>query len=238
MLCALRDSIHRILPIFALLVLAACAQTKAFVHDSTPKRPAGTVQIVLLEPDIELSELTAGGLSEPNAEWTRRARSNVNIALDQIMERSRATLVRYETGDDASEDEGLTQLIKLHEAVGNTILLHKYNEALALPTKKNKFDWSLGPDVRQLREFYDADYALFVYFRDSFASAGRVAMMVVGAVFGVGVQGGVQVGFASLVDLNSGDVIWFNRLVSGAGDLREPNAALSATEDLLDEFPL
>ena len=89
-----------------------------------------------------------------------------------------------------------------------------------------------------MREAYGADYALFVFFRDSFATAGRAALIFVGALFGAHVQGGQQIGFASLVDLNSGDVVWFNRLFSGAGDLREADKAESATKTLLDNLPL
>ena len=58
------------------------------------------------------------------------------------------------------------------------------------------------------------------------------------AVFGVGVPGGQQVCFASLVDLNTGNILWFNTLASGFGDLREPDSAEEATEALFDEIPL
>ncbi len=109
---------------------------------------------------------------------------------------------------------------------------------MALPTKKDKFDWSLGKGVTVLRDSFGADYALFVYFRDSFVSSGRVAVIFIGALFGVGIPGGRQVGFASLVDLQSGDVVWFNRLLKGTGDLRKPDLARSASEDLLSKLPL
>ncbi len=55
---------------------------------------------------------------------------------------------------------------------------------------------------------------------------------------GVGLQGGMQVGFASLVDLQTGDVVWFNRLVNQAGDLRTVEPARKAVDELLTDFPL
>jgi hypothetical protein len=219
-------------------VAAACAQTKSYVHDAVPAKPQGTVQILLLEPDIEVSELTAAGLLIPHAEWTRRAQSNVNAALSGLMTQNQAQLVLYEPPDGLAADHPHTQLLKLHSAVGQAILMHKYTPQLDLPTKKDKFDWTLGPDVQALREVYDADYALFVFFRDSFSTGGRVALIMVAAVFGVGVPGGQQIGFASLVDLNTGNILWFNTLASGFGDLRDPGSAEEATDDLLDEFPL
>jgi hypothetical protein len=108
----------------------------------------------------------------------------------------------------------------------------------ALPTKAERFDWTLGTDVRQLKDEFAADYALFVYMRDSYASSGRVAVIVIGALLGATVSGGVQVGFSSLVDLRTGEVVWFNRLVSGTGDLRTPVPARRAVEILLADLPL
>ena len=71
-----------------------------------------------------------------------------------------------------------------------------------------------------------------------FESSGRVAVIFIGALLGVGIPGGQQVGFASLVDLQSGDVVWFNRLLKGTGDLRKADLARSASEDLLSKLPL
>jgi hypothetical protein len=109
---------------------------------------------------------------------------------------------------------------------------------LALPTKGDRFDWTLGAGVKPLQARTGADYALFVLLRDSYASAGRVALMVGAAVLGVGVPGGRQIGFASLVDLRSGDILWFNRLFNPAGDLRTPEPAAKAVQSLLTQMPL
>jgi len=219
------------------LLLGACAQTKSFLTSESLAQKPTNPRVLIMPTDVELSELTAAGLLEPNAAWTEMGRSNVDAALDSLLAGLNTTVVRYDESSTAGSDAE-TQLLKLHSAVGASILAHKYLPALALPTKKNKFDWSLGTGATALRGRYDADYALFIYLRDSFASGGRVALIVVGALFGVGVQGGTQVGFASLVDLRSGEIIWFNRLVSGAGDLRKPDLARGATENLLDDLPL
>ena len=209
------------------IALAGCTQTKSFVHDEVPPRPAGDVDILLLEPDIELSEISVGGIPFPKADWTERGRANVNAALTQIMDQRDSRLVYYEGPPDAPPEHPYNQILKLHEAVGAEILSHKYSQAqqFALPTKKDRFDWTLGPEVQK--------------FRDSFSSGGRKAMMVVmGALFAVVPPGGRQIGYASLVDLESGDILWFNVLSSEVGDLRDPASAAEATEELLDQLPL
>jgi hypothetical protein len=220
-------------------VLSGCAQSTALLRDKHSQRPPGTVHVVIMPPDVQLSELTAGGLLEPKADWTEQARQHVAVALERQLQTRGAVVVAYEAPANGGEDEAAdVQLVKLHDVVGGTILMHKYLPVLTLPTKGDRFDWTLGAGVTQLQARTGADYALFVFLRDSYASAGRVALIVGAAILGVGVPGGQQVGFASLVDLRTGDIVWFNRLFNPAGDLRTPEPAGRAVQSLLVELPL
>jgi hypothetical protein len=45
------------------------------------------------------------------------------------------------------------------------------------------------------------------------------------------------VGFASLVDLETGNVVWFNRLARAAGDLRTEPAARETIQTLIAGLP-
>ncbi len=218
-----------------------CATTRPLLQSNLPEIP-GRVQVLLLPPDIELFELTAGGVLEPKAEWTKLAREHVAKALREELKARDDNLITYEPpGENPTAEHMHQQLIKLHTAVGQTIVLHKIlgpQLALELPTKKDKFDWSLGQNAQTLREGTDADYGLFMHVRDSYASAGRVAVIVVAALLRVGVSGGQQVMFASLVDLKTGNLVWFNLLARAAGDLRTAENARDAVKELLEDLPL
>jgi len=50
-------------------------------------------------------------------------------------------------------------------------------------------------------------------------------------------QGGTQRGFASLVDLRTGDVVWYNRLLRAKGDMRNAKGARETADALLRGFP-
>ncbi|MFQ5785983.1 MAG: hypothetical protein ACE5H8_14335 [Alphaproteobacteria bacterium] len=227
---------------FVLIVavaLAGCANTSGFKRVGELARPAGTASVLLMPTDIELSELTAAGLYEPKAEWSEAATRYATAAIGEFLAQRDARLIAYTAPADGSPAaHAQTQLIKLHGVVGASILLHKYVDRLKLPTMKGRFDWSLGEGARRLGADSGADYALFVYIRDSYASSGRVAAIFAAAFLGVGVRGGTQLGFASLVDLGSGDIVWFNRLISSSGDLRKPVPARAAVANLLNDFPL
>jgi hypothetical protein len=125
----------------------------------------------------------------------------------------------------------------LHRAVADAVWIHHTGGKLKLPTKQEKLDWSLGDAVQPLRERTGADYALFTWIRDSYASGERKAALVAMALMGAIPIGGEQVGYASLVDLKTGRVVWFNELSRLWGDLREAAPAAETVDALLKGFP-
>lgn len=228
-------ALNLVAAVAAVAILAGCA---APVQRQTPelKRETGkTPRIVVMPLDVELSQLTAGGLEEPHAEWSEAALKHMRAALDTEAKARNVTLVDFQIERGTPEDRATSlALVKLHRAVGGAVMLHQYM-GLALPAKEGRFDWSLGPEVAAIARQHEADYALFLFVRDSYATAGRVAVIVVGALLGVGVPGGAQVGFASVVDLKTGDIVWFHRLVRPHGDLRTPDAAGETVKALVSD---
>jgi hypothetical protein len=218
--------------------LAACATQSHQQITALKRTEVQQPRIVLMPMNVELSEVSAAGVLEPKADWTTAA--NKHIATAMHAEKAKRNIQMLEFDEDkapAEKRDDLLQLTKLHGAVGQSIMMHQYLEPLKLPTKDGKFEWSLGPTTRSLKDVYNADYALFVFVRDSYASAGRAAVIVLGAILGVAVPGGAQVGFASLVDLETGDVVWFNRLARPAGDLRTEAAAQETVQTLIAGLP-
>ena len=219
-----------------LLVVVGLGQLHAESRHLAPgfsSLPKG-VAIVVMPPDIELFSLSAGGVTEPRADWTTAAMTHVDAALQA---RAAELGVQVRTLSESQADD-LAEVNALHAAVARSIAIHQlWGGNNALPTKEGKLDWSLGDAVLPIREATGGDYALFIWIRDSYASAERKAAMVVFALLGVGISGGFQVGYASLVDLRSGQVLWFNQLIRGTGDLREAEPAKEAVSALLKDFP-
>ncbi len=218
-------------------LLGGCAARSLSVAE-TLERSGAELKILLMPLDVELSEISAGGMALPKDDWTAQAERHIARVLAEQMGRRRAKLVAYAPPRDDPKKSALRiQLIKLHEAVGLSIIRHKMMELWKLPGKADKFDWSLGPGVRELGREFEADYAMFVFVRDSYASPGRTATMVIAAAMGAVLPGGRQLGFASLVDLRSGGISWFNLLARQEGDLRSLAAARKSVAALLRNFP-
>ena len=178
--------------------------------------------------------MTAGGVPEPNADWTESALSNFMTAtLDYA--REIGADIRAIDKNDLGDDE--IRYDTLHSAVGRTIMDNHFG-MFKLPSKADNFDWSLGPGVGTIADRYDADYALFVHYRDYQASGGRVAMSIFTAlVTGVATPMGAEQGFASLVDLKTGDIVWFNVVTAGSGELRNADGAATAVRGLFKNIP-
>ncbi len=223
--------------LFVCLICIGCA-TVSYKNPQPPDLPPNA-RVLLMPVTIQLFELTAGGLQEPKADWTATAEKNVQTALESFLAKKKDTVVLYEPPQDKPEKARINeQLMKLHEVVGQTIMVHTYFAGYNLPTKKDSFDWSLGSGIQRINERYDANVALFIFIRDSYASPGRKVAMVVGALAGIVIAGGAQTGFASLVDLDTGNILWFGRLFRPTGDLRTPEPAKEAISQLLSEIPL
>jgi hypothetical protein len=219
------------------LLATACTATKNVRQVTELSHVGAQARILLMQPDIKMYVLTAGGVPEPQPDWTEAARRNFVDATRNYSAGHDMDLTAMDAS--APPDTETIRYQRLYTAVAETILTHHLG-SVQLPTKGETFDWSLGPGVATLAERYRADYGLFVAYRDYSGSGGRWAYALVGALFGIGVPTGGQFGYAGLVDLRSGDVVWFNQVNAadvGGGDLRDPDSARTVVAHILDAMP-
>jgi len=220
--------------VLGLALAAAAAPAAAQSRNLAPGFTAlpRDAKVAIAPLDVELFELSAGGVLVPKADWTDAANKHMGAALKQKVG---ALGLATQFVDDKQADEH-AELLHLFGAVARAISQHHLG-SVKLPTKDDKLDWSFGDAFRPLREATGARYGLFTWMRDSYATAERKAMMVGLLLLGVGVGGGVQVGYASLVDLETGQVLWFNQTVRGTGDLRDAASASASIDGLLQGLP-
>lgn len=234
-LCQTRISMFRsIFAVVTIIAMAGCAAPTKIRQIDRLESVGENPRILIMEPDIKYYLLTVSGMPVPHAEWTIAARENFANALKAYAnERGTEVVMMTDSNQLGSAEIAYS---KLHAAVGLTIQVNHLGQ-LRLPNKEGAFDWSLGPGVAEIGEKYNADYALFSYYRDYQASGGRVAFAVLAAVAGVGMSTGWEQGFASLVDLKSGDIVWFNVVQTSAGELRDEQGAGTIVTNLFKDMP-
>ncbi|MFN6935279.1 MAG: hypothetical protein ACK4NZ_09015, partial [Tsuneonella sp.] len=82
------------------------------------------------------------------------------------------------------------------------------------------------------------DYALFIYNKDAYGSTGRKVLQVLALLGpGIAVTSGEHQGFAGLVDLKTGDLLWLNADTQMGGDVREVDGSEKRVTQLLEDFP-
>lgn len=232
----------------ALSVMAsACVQTHQYADmQFTP--PQGDYSLLVLRPDVSVGSVRTGGMVEPRADWTESARTNLIAALkaQQAQHGGKVLIAEHRSDVPGVNAEAVADLERLNYVVDESIVLHKYL-GVTLPTKRRRgLDYTLGNEAIEFGRKSGFDYMLFLHAEDSFASTGRVALQVLGIAgcfigfCAPNVGGGGQLAYASLVDLHTGEVVWFNVLTAGTevagvnlGDIRTPDGAAQMVERLL-----
>lgn len=230
--------------------MSACVQTRQFADvQFTP--PQGDYKLLVLRPNVSVGSITTGGLVEPRADWTEQARASITQALraQQATRGGNVTIIERRNQLPVVSEQELADVERLSSAVAQSIVLHKYLGDY-LPTKRGRgLDWTLGQQAVQLGQKTGYDYALFLHAEDQVASTGRIALGVLGiAGCFVGfcapnIGGATQLNYASLVDLKTGEVVWFNLVRAGSqvpgikfGDLRTPAGAAQMIDRLLNRM--
>jgi hypothetical protein len=227
--------------------LSGCVQTRQFADlQFTP--PSGDYKLLVLRPDVTVGSITTGGMVQPRADWTDQARASIIAALkaQQAARGGNVTIVERRNQLPGVGEQELADVERLNFAVDQSIVEHKYL-GNTLPTKRRiGLDWTLGEDAVRLGQKTGYDYALFMHAEDEVASGGRIALGVLGLAgcfigfCAPNVGGQQQLDYASLVDLHTGEVVWFNVVTAGSqipgikfGDLRTPQGAAQMVERLL-----
>ena len=225
---------------------AACVETRQFADiQFTP--PQGDYKLLVLRPDVHVTELTAAGIPQPRADWSEQAETNLLAALRrQQAARGGKMLVAEKRNEVPGVDaDTIAEIERLNYVVDQSIVMHKYL-AMALPTKRGRgLEYTLGQGAVELGRKTGFDYMLFLHAEDNRASAGRTALQAIGLAgcfigYCAPSGGANQLAYASLVDLKSGEVVWFNVVQTGSplpgvafGDIRSPQGATQMVERLL-----
>jgi hypothetical protein len=235
------------LAVVASIALSGCVQTKQYADlQFTP--PQGDYKLLVLRPDVTVGSLTTGGMVEPRADWTDQARASIVAALraQQATRGGKVTIIEHRNELPGVTPDELADVERLNAAVDESIVVHKYLGDY-LPTKRGKgLDWTLGQGAVRLGQKTGYDYALFMHAEDQVASGGRIALGVLGlagCIVGFcapNIGGQQQLDYASLVDLKTGEVVWFNVVLASSqvpgikfGDLRTQQGAAQMVDRLL-----
>src|SRR5690349_21217281 len=110
------------------VALAGCGGgVQSTIREHFKEQAPAAPTLLIMAPDVELYELTAGGGLEPKADWTEQAEKHVLTGLVEELRAKQLSLVPYEPHPKGStEEDADIQLVKLHGATCKSILYHHY----------------------------------------------------------------------------------------------------------------
>ncbi len=233
----------RVVAVILAFALAMCsavapAQEKSALREGFSAEALKGQKIVLFRPDVLVGEQSTGGLPEPNADWTEQARSLLEAELGRRLGEFSAVVVA-EPDPSSAHASTIGAHRGLFRSVAASVLEHQLFTGNRLPTRKNKaFDWTLGEGLKPVAGELGARYGLFVSTEDQYGSTGRkVFQVIAGLGLGVGVSSGVHTGYAGLVDLTTGSLVWINADAKMGGDVREEEGMRKRVSQLLEGMP-
>lgn len=219
-------------------VAPAHAQEKGAVRPGFSAASLSGQKILLFRPAVWVGEQSTAGLPEPNADWTTQSRS----LLEEELRRRQADFTNEIVAEPeliGDEADVLAAHRALFVAVASSVMQYQFFAGNRLPTRKNKpFEWTIGSGTRRIAELSGARYGLFVSVEDQYGSLGRKLFQIFAAgVAGVGIQSGVHTGYAGLVDLHTGELVWLNADGQMGGDVRTDEGIRKRVGQLLEDFP-
>jgi len=212
-----------------------CAAKKSRIHPEFESRYKNIKTSGLIPPDIEIYELTAGGIRELKDEWSDIGKENVFKAL---MKKLKEKEIKVEI---LTKDEDMEDALALYRAVSLCIGLHT-NGPFAFSEKQENFDYSIG-SIEKILKKHGVDALMIIYGSDEDTTGGRQALIALGllASIATGVplapRAGITTMDVALVD-PSGTILWYMDKRSGASHaLIKPEDATSFVEDIFSDFP-
>lgn len=204
--------IRNTLAVLFLISIFGCGANQARLHNrlQTATAEDRPKQLTILPADVEIHRFTAGGAIEEVPEWSEESTKSFQDAIDRhISKRKNLTLQNLPELTE-EEKEILEEHIALYGVVGPAAVQF----GSFWKHKQENYDYSIGPGLKFLKDKTGSDTALFINAVDIRSTGGRAALMIGAAIFGVGIpMGGSQV-YLSVVDLETGDILWNSNAVS------------------------
>jgi hypothetical protein len=221
--------------------LAACAvPVKPSLHAALAEtgKSALPQKVLLLPPDIRVNEVSAGGVVEKVDAWSEQAQDNLVRALDAYLKANPLFDPVPAPALQEPAKSTVEQHTALYDLVAGSALRYGRSTDPAWVHKSKEFDYTLGPGLKFLAEETGAHAALFVIGQDYVATEGRKVARVVGALFGVALAPSPTFVSAGVVDLETGNLLWFTYDFGvDRFDLRRPADVDQVIGDLFKEYP-
>ena len=202
-------------------------------------------RVVVLQPEFRVFVQSAGGMREIEPGWTEQAQNALALAVERHLRHDPrfavAAPVEPATAEEATLLREHVELFKV--IASNSSMMIRFG-GKAWQEKKLQYDYTLGDGLALYGDRSNADYAFMIGGAQVKQTGGSVFMqLALAGTLGVVMPGGGTYLMLALVDMRTGDIVWFNSLEGGevfgmtGSDLRKEGTADEIIGRLFDPFP-
>jgi|LauGreDrversion4_2_1035121.scaffolds.fasta_scaffold268442_2 hypothetical protein len=211
----------------------------ASAADALPARRA----VLLVPAEFEVSQMSAGGVTEPAPDMTATARANINGTLQRLFKDHgvyRGVAMPELSAEETANLREHAELFKLL-ALDTNQMLNTWSKAWTRGTDRKAY--TIGNGLKFLAERTGADYAVFVNGAQITQTGGSVFLQFMAAGLGYAMPGGGTFLTFGIVDLHDGSVDWFDVRLGAemfgmtGTDMRNPGTADQVLRDLFGKYP-
>lgn len=195
-------------------------------------------KVIVIEPDVEVKEVSAGGVPEKIDAWSLQAKQNLASALEKQLV-SKHYFEKVALPELSLESMAtLNEHVALYDVVGQNAFFYGRAVFPAWEQKKKAFDYTLGNGLKDIGEKTGADAALFIIGQDYVSSGGRKATRLLAAMLGVVLPPSPTFVSVGLVELKTGNVLWMNYLMAAdSEDLRKATDVDEILTEIFSKYP-
>ncbi|MBT8340977.1 MAG: hypothetical protein HKP58_18860 [Desulfatitalea sp.] len=216
-----------------------CSPATYKIHPEFNQRCQKIGSYCLIKPDVEICQISAGGVREVRDDWCELGLANVIAALEKTL--TQKEVVFKDIVVEGRMDETADEIRALYRAVSYSIRVHAIGGPNVFPDKASNFDYAIGP-IDDFLNVYGCDALIIVYGSDEVSSGGRKAVAVLGLLAGAftGVaatpRGAITAINFATIDAD-GNILWYNSKAEGGYDLRSKDSTQQLIDNVLAEYP-
>lgn len=208
-------------------------------------QPGGIHRVVVLQPEFRVFVQSAGGMREIEPGWTEQAQNALALAVERHLRHDPRFAVAAPVEPATAEEAAvLREHVELFKVIAsNSSMMIRFG-GKAWQEKKLQYDYTLGDGLALYGDRSNADYAFMIGGAQVKQTGGSVFMqLALAGTLGVVMPGGGTYLMLALVDMRTGDIVWFNSLEGGevfgmtGSDLRKEGTADEVVGRLFDPFP-
>jgi len=211
--------------IITVTVASGCSVKNVRQTTQYPTYIRETKTIAVMPLDFYIYQITAGKIIELMDSWTDKSKEMVTLALEENLSDRYGYNIKFIDEDWIQENHKALwkDYSALHSTVAKSLMMHAMDGgAHRFPTKKDRFDYTLGAGISELARAVEADSLIFIHGKEYYSTKGKIASEIFTFAVAAALFGAVAIPmlerdtfYFSVINGQTGQIEWMKSVSGG-----------------------